>query len=222
MNITFTPCPDGRPLYFIDLEVNSQILEELKQENWVSITPTHMDDLYTKRHRLDGNITGQHVIDVSQFTRSSEFKKTLLDLVWKDIMFQHKWGPRLNYDKINNITITEFGFNKDLPGFSTDLHLENRCQIAFGMIYFMTEDAKDRSTFFYRTANKNDPIRIPTGMGKGWLAINTHEGWHEGWNQSNEDRYSASLNFTFDMFHEGHVKSDDPTIKYIRGESDQI
>jgi hypothetical protein len=222
MNIKFIPDPFGKPLYYIKLDVDESILEELKQESWVSITPTHMDDFYTKRHRIDGYLKGQEVVKVAEYLRSAEFKQILLDLVWKDMMFQHKWGPRLHYDKINDITITEFGFDKDSPGFSTDLHLENRCQIAFGKIFFMTEDREDSSSYFYSSEHRDDPTRVPTGMGLGWLCINTHWGWHEGWNKSNQDRYSSSFNFTFDMFHTGYVRKDDPTIKYIRGESDTI
>ena len=222
MKVTFTPDPNGLPLYLVDLEVGDQLLDELKQENWVSITPTHNDDAYTKRNRIDGAIKGKQVIEVSQFMRSPEFKKLVLDTVWKNKMFQHKWGPRLNYKKLNKATITEFGFNKDQPGWCTDLHLENRCQIAYGMMYFIPQDSEERSTYFYSTKNRDNPWRFPTGMGKGWLLINTDEGWHEGWNRGTEEKYTASFNFTFDIFHEGRVKADDATIKYIRGESDQI
>jgi len=224
MNITFTLDPNNRSIYYINLEVSPEILEELKQENWVPITPTHLDEYYTKRHRLDDGygIKGLLVRKVYTFMRSSEFKKTMLDLIWKDMTFQHKWGPRLNYEKINNCTIVEFGFDKDCPGFSTDLHLENRCQIAFGKIFFVPEDAENKSSYFYRTINRDDPLRVPVGMGLGWLCVNTHEGWHEGYNASEEDRYSSSINFTFDIFNNGHVKSDDATIKYIRGEAASI
>lgn len=222
MNIKFTPDPSGRPLYFIDFDIDEKILEELKQENWKSITPTHLDDLYTKRQYIDGDAKGKLVNEVCQYMWSPEFKKTLLDLVWKDFMFQNKWGPRLNYEKLDDITIAEFQIHKDKPGFSTDFHLENRSQIAFGMIFFMHGDDPDRSTYFYQTENRDSPMQMPSGMGKGWLCVNTHWGWHEGWNKTTEDRYSASINFTFDMFTSGAVTPDDPTIKYIRRESDTI
>jgi hypothetical protein len=221
MNIKFTPVEQGHCLYYIDMEVDPSMLSELKNQNWVSITPTHLDEYYTKRQRIDGNLNGSIVNSMSTYMHS-EFKKVIINLIWKDIMFQHKWGPRLNYDKLDKITKSEFGFNKDLPGFSTDFHLENRSQIAFGMIYFMEQDIPECSTYFYTSESKNNPIRIPTGMGKGWLCVNTHWGWHEGWNNSNNDRYSSSLNFCLDMFNDGPVTENDATIKYIRGESGTI
>lgn len=222
MNIKFSPAPDGKPLYLIDLDIDRKIIEELKDENWVPITPTHLDDYYTKRNRIDGSLKGSIVNELSKYIHSNKFKKIILDLVWKDIIFQHKWGPRLNYEKIDNITKTEFSYSKDIPGFSTDFHLENRSQIAFGMIYFMEHDDPKCSTYFYQNELREHEFRIPTGLGKGWLCINTHWGWHEGWNKSDNDRFSSSLNLCFDMFNSGVVQPNDATLQYIRGESTQI
>jgi hypothetical protein len=221
-NVTFTKDPEGRPIYYINLEIDNTILEELKEENWVPITATHLDDMYTKRHRINGSPKGKLVASVMNYFLSPEFKETMVDLVWKDKMFQHKWGPRLSIEKIKKMTTVEYGYDMDVPGFSTDLHVENRCQIAFGKIFFTEEDNENISSYFYETKFRESGLRMPTGMGIGWLCINSENGWHEGWNKGTEKRYSSSLNFAFDIFNDGHVTADDATIKYTRGESEEI
>jgi hypothetical protein len=58
------------------------------------------------------------------------------------------------------------------------------------MCYFIDGNDPDQGTVFYSDQQKNDPLEMTTGFGKGWMAANTHDSWHMGWNRSQQDRYS--------------------------------
>lgn len=181
-----------------------KILESLSEEIWEPESVGLMKGYrqYAKRYTINGSkrqnsISSNPILkDITDYLRSDIFKNYVIDKLY-ETDFRKWWG--LDKETMKNITSSWGAFVKDSPNTRVALHLDNRTLVATGMIYFIQDHQKNQQTTFYKTENKDDPLEIPTGLGKGWIAANSYNSWHEGINFSTVDRYSAligiSLNF---------------------------
>lgn len=93
-------------------------------------------------------------------------------------------------------------FTRDFPGFENGIHLDNRMLFATGMIYLTSEHSDSWSSCFYNSCERDNPVIIPSGFGQGWIHANNHDTWHDGWNRSDQTRYSILIALTLKFEHQ--------------------
>jgi hypothetical protein len=179
-----------------------QVLQELENEEWVPhgmVAPVgHNPWPGTRFKCMRPKWENQALVYISRYYGSDAFKRRIID--W---MYEHyqsidvTWG--LTADEMFNKSRTHIEFTKDLPGFVNDIHCDYRQLIATGMVYFSESDNPDLSTYFYETQDRVNPIRMPTNFGDGWWHMNYHNTWHEGWNRTDQVRYSGLLGLTINV-----------------------
>jgi hypothetical protein len=120
---------------------------------------------------------------------SDEFKKHLIDLIFSWEQFHYNWTD-ITKERLFNITKIHAQFKKNLPNHEGTIHQESRNTICAGMIYFIPYEDENQSTVFYVNNDFMSPVYPPTGMGKGWIAMNIWSHTHQGRNLSMDDRYT--------------------------------
>jgi hypothetical protein len=158
------------------------LTEELHNQNWRPQT-----DYFTNRYCSTG--VGTNIQLCLEFFRSDTIKQLIIDTLYADNKFVNAW-KMTSAEQMFKSTDAFANLFLDKPGFKTDMHLDARSIVATGMCYFIEQDDADQSTFFYTFSEKNSALRIPTGMGKGWMIANMHSTWHRGHNISDQNRYS--------------------------------
>lgn len=179
-----------------------QIIHELESEEWVPhgmVAPVgHNPWPGTRFKCLQPKWENQALTHISNYFNSDVFKRRMIN--W---MYEHyqsidvTWG--MSAEEMFNKSLTHIEFTKDLPGFVNDIHCDYRRLIATGMIYFSEVDNPDLSTYFYDTKDRVNPIRMSTNFGDGWWHMNYHNTWHEGWNRTDQVRYSGLLGLTINV-----------------------
>jgi hypothetical protein len=177
----------------LDLDVDySRLIEILEKESWVPDRGAYGQGDFVSRYYLEWDKISDPVLkDLQDWSCSDSFRRCIIDRLYSEPAFAGHWS--IDPDTMFRITASSGRFLKDLPGFGAGVHLDNRLQVAAGMIYFINGDDADQSTVFYIDQNKNSPLRIHTGHGQGWIAANMHDSWHDGWNRSDQTRYSMIL-----------------------------
>ena len=163
------------------------LIELLKAETWPPDQIGYGQSNLQYRHRLPNPVNpilDQILSDVS----GAEFKQVIIDQLYKESVFSGMWG--ISPEKMSKITTVYSGFVCDRPGHMIRIHTDDRMHVTQGMIYFVNGDDPDQATTFYTTPNSDNPLRITTGYGLGFMAANTNDGWHSGHNLSDQDRYS--------------------------------
>ena len=176
-------------IYTLKLDLpasHDQIVTELAQEDWQPDEAGYAQNSFPTRYRLR-TVTQPTLKQIEQYVEHGSFKRDIIDLLWTT-NFPALWG--VDADRMDRMTFIYGIFTKDCPGYSIRPHTDDRMHVLQGMIYFIPTDDPDQSTTFYTTFEGDNPMRIPTGPGAGYIAANTNNSWHTGKNSSIKDRYS--------------------------------
>ena len=177
-------------VYSIKLELpytNAEIVNELKVENWEEDIAGYGQNSFPTRFRIR-QVQSNILREIEQYVEHGKFKHHIIDQLYQYPGFAAMWG--VDPAKMDQQTFIYGVFTKDLPGYFIRPHTDDRMHVVQGMIYFIPIDDPDQSTTFYTTFGGDNPMRIPTGPGAGYVAANTNNGWHAGKNASTQDRYS--------------------------------
>jgi hypothetical protein len=210
-------------IYTLNLETElsaNDFRQELDAENWqveqyknvngrdggrrFTINGSGRYDSKSSLDLLRGSILKQlfsHVL-------SEEFKLQWLSEMVKNPAFCKLWGSSSVQD-IANYTILQANYVLDKPGARISMHLDNRLLLSTGMIYLnQSSDATkpNQATVFYTDRDRSNPITITPAFASGWAAANTHNSWHEGFNKSEEKRYSLLLGMSINVAQIGERK----------------
>lgn len=175
---------------------------ELENEIWIDPTSTNKlgTDLWdSQRYNcMRPKIKHRCLTELFNYFRSDELKTKFINFLYQvspTLKTDWDWYPE---DMFKGTSIHGH-FVRDNPGFVNVLHTDYRRLVATGMIYWNQDDNEDVSTWFYSGIHRTDPLRAPTGFGKGWIHSNGNHTYHEGWNRTNKYRYSTLLGLTLDM-----------------------
>lgn len=202
-NITF----ELEPLNYKVIGVNfsnghtqEEIVNELKQEDWIPYgAETKIDhDLWQgyryKVHRPKSPMLQQ----IIRYFLQNSTKRKVVDMLYKTKPeFTSQWG--MHPDMMMNNSVLHAEFSKDRPGFENGVHCDYRLLIATGLVYFTTHDSIDHCTMFYDDPQRSNPYQVPSDFGQGWIHANDWNTWHDGWNRTDEDRYSMLLGLTVEL-----------------------
>jgi len=204
ITLTFAPSPQLR---VFRLQVNlpyrtEDVIAELENENWVPPVETSMwpEHKWTAvRFKVCPPSAHSKILwQISNFFSSDELKRQIVNY-----LFEHIPGFDVEYmmnaDQMCNKTIFHGEFTKDMPGFVNVMHTDYRLLVATGMVYFSTIDNPDISSYFYTSAQRDNPFRMSTEFGGGWFHANGNDTYHEGWNRTDQVRYSCLLGLTLNV-----------------------
>lgn len=197
----------GHQLFFLDLTLPytiQQVIEAMQQENWKKFSETNTCDLdiWPQRYKLLKAKT-QVLKHVQAYINQDSTK-------WKVIqaLYSHSPNVRIIYgmtpEQMYDNTVLHGEFSLDKPGFECGRHIDFRLLAATGGIYFNEGDNADAATHFYRTVDGPTWTRAETGFGKGWMQLNDIDVWHDGWNRTDQDRYSMLIALTIQTKHPLH------------------
>jgi hypothetical protein len=147
-----------------------------------------------RRGALEPNIENPVLSSIVKQAMSEDFKLQIIQQLYASNTFGRLWGMRP--ELMISLSRSWASFVKDYPGTTVKLHLDNRSLIATGMIYFVEGDNPEMSTTFYTDDKRSNPQRIKTGMCQGWLAANTHDSWHEGYNTIIGNEADAKIRYS--------------------------
>jgi hypothetical protein len=166
---------------------NETILKALQKETWLPDQSGYAQDSFPTRYRLINPVDPQ-LIAIQARIDHGDFKNQIISTLYQEQLFPGYWG--LSQERMMDQTFIYGVYTLDKPGYSIRIHTDDRLHVVQGMIYFIPTDDPDQSTTFYTTFEGDNPMRIPTGPGSGYVAANTNNSWHTGKNSSTQDRYS--------------------------------
>ena len=176
----------------VDLPIGyTEMVDLLRAETWPPDLIGYGQSNLAARYRLNNPVNSvlKQILDT---VSNLDFKKSIIAKLYSEVGnesdFPGLWG--ITPEKMADITFTYAGYVKDQPGHMIRVHTDDRMHVVQGMIYFIDGDNPDQATTFYTTPNSDNPLRIATGYGLGFMAANTNDGWHSGHNLSDQDRYS--------------------------------
>ena len=188
----------------------NDLIAELDQEDWrpygaeTAVKHDAWTGLRYKLHRPKG----QRLLEIQHFFQKDSTRDYVIDCLYRDKeILQINWQMYPWRMSMNSILHAEF--TRDLPGFHNGLHCDMRRLIGTGMIYLVDRDDPDLASCFYANPQREDPVMIPTGYGAGWFHSNDWNTWHDGWNRTQQVRYSILLGLTLKLEHQPQA-SDNP------------
>lgn len=192
-----------------------EIISELEQEDW---RPYGMDtavkhDIWTGKRFKVNRPKSSLLQKIVNFTLQDTTREYIVDKLYEhDPGFEVNWQMRPWRMKMNTIFHGEF--TKDLPGFENGVHCDMRRLVATGMTYFADKDDERIASCFYDHPERHNPHRVETGFGKGWIHANAWNTWHDGWNRSDQVRYSMLTGLTLRLEHQpsGDDNQDKPVL----------
>lgn len=204
IKIHFSPSAQTRVGY-LRLELpfeHAELLAEFENENWINPATTNKigEDLWGEQRAkcMRPKQENKNLMSLFEYFRSNELKRTFIDFLYQAspmLKNDWEWTPEDMFAS----TDLHGHFVKDYPGFVNVLHTDYRRLVGTAMIYFNDRDNPDSSSWFYNSIHRDNPMRMPTGFGVGWIHSNGNDTWHEGWNRTDQMRYSALLGLTLDM-----------------------
>ena len=187
-----------------------ELLSDLEQEDWRPYgqeTAVKHDAWPGTRYKVH-RPKSPRLQAISQFFARDATRDYLIQCLYRDKpILQINWQMYPWRMSMNSILHAEF--TKDLPGFHNGLHCDMRRLIGTGMIYLVDRNDEDLASCFYANPMREDPRMIPTGWGLGWVHSNDWDTWHDGWNRTQEVRYSILLGLTLKLEHQPDA-SDNP------------
>jgi len=179
-----------------------ELLSEFENEEWLNprvITKIEIDRWDSTRVKcMSPKPENLKLCELAHFFRSEELKYKFVHWLYdtdESMYWEWDWGP----DEMCRHTRLHGEFSKDSPGFVNDLHTDYRLLVATGLVYWAKEDNPDLSTVFYDDLNRSNPVRMTTNFATGWFHANSNNTWHEGWNRTNQMRYSTLLGLTLNV-----------------------
>lgn len=125
-----------------------------------------------------------------------------------DFNISETWPTGLFTERIERSRNGYFDIWKDTPAVKQGIHLDNNFIMATVIInikdngegsgtkYYLEKDIPHHPKYGFDIHAQVKPIyEAPYKMGTGTLHINTREMWHQGWNNSKEDRCVMVNNF---------------------------
>jgi hypothetical protein len=132
------------------------------------------------------------------FFRTDQLKKQLIGWLYENVTnFNTEY--MMTQQELNDCCSLHGELVKDTPGFVNILHTDYRRLAATGMIYLTEHDDPNVSTVFYDSRERVNPVRMTTNFGDGWWHANGNDTYHEGWNRTNQFRYSFLLGLTLNI-----------------------
>ena len=180
-----------------------EVIAELEKENWNPYgaeTAVKHDAWLGKRFKLHRpkspilqKITNFFALDSTRdYVIECLYRdKPILGINWQ----MYPWRMSMN-------TILHAEFSKDLPGFENGVHCDMRRLVGTGLIYLTDGDNPNLSSAFYDHPDRHNPSRVKTGYGTGWIHSNDWNTWHDGWNRTDQTRYSILLGLTLKLEHQ--------------------
>jgi hypothetical protein len=172
-----------------------EIINELEQEEW---RPFGMDtsvehNVWTGKRYKVIHPRSRRLLAVKHYLQDQ------MEYVVQSL-YQHKHSLHTTWQMYpwrlaQNVTM-HAEFTRDLPGFENGIHLDNRMLFATGMIYLTDEHRDEWSSCFYDNYQQHNPVIIPSGFGQGWVHANDYDTWHDGWNRTDQVRYSILFALT--------------------------
>jgi len=193
---------------YSDLKVSwpwtrDQLIHELDQESWnpYGAETAVKHDAWTgkrfKLHRPQSKI----LQEIQSFFSKDSVRDYVIECLYRDKpILQINW--QMYPWRMSQNTILHAEFSKDMPGFENGVHCDMRRLVGTGLIYFTDGDNPNLSSAFYDHPDRHNPHRVETGYCKGWIHSNDWNSWHEGWNRTNETRYSILLALTLKLEHQ--------------------
>lgn len=186
--------------FHIDLPYShTELVEELEKENWIphgEIGEVGNNPWPGTRYKVlwpdQGN---KKLTELWNYCCSDKLKQTFIDWMYqyiRNISVDWDWRPENMFKSCH----LHGEFTKDMPGFVNDIHTDYRKLVATGMIYLTDKDNPDLSTYFCDDLQRTNQFRINTNFGDGWWHANGNDTWHEGWNKTDQVRYSILLALT--------------------------
>lgn len=180
----------------------ADLLSELEQEDWVNpsvINNLGNDNWGGVRFKcMQPKPEHHNMLQLHDFFQSDELKRRLVNWMYEtdpSMTWDWEWTP----DQMCTHTKLHGEFSKDMPGFVNVMHTDYRKLVATGMVYFSCTDDDRLSTVFYDTQDRDNAVRMTTNFGDGWWHSNGNNTWHEGWNKTDQVRYSALLGLTLNI-----------------------
>jgi hypothetical protein len=184
-------------LYSVRLDIGPlDIKSEIDRLDW-SKADRMEEGRYNIRHARIHEFDVPLLEQILTYLKSTDIKDLMLDTLYADPKFHAEW--KISRDRMDACTITSVQIVQDYPGFQAPLHVDNRGDVASGMIYLTEIDDERTSTFFYEDQHRNSPIRIPSEFCTGWFSANMATTWHEGFNKSNVKRHSIHYRLRLDI-----------------------
>lgn len=186
------------------------LIAELEKEEWYPYgaeTAVQHDAWTGKRYKCH-RPRSQILQQISNFFAKDSTRDYVIECLYRDkpimqINWQmYPWRMSMN-------TILHAEFTKDLPGFENGVHCDMRRLVATGVIYLTDGDNPDLASEFYDHPDRHNPCRVTTGYGLGWVHSNDWNTWHDGWNRTDQTRYSILLGLTLKLEHQPQA-SDNP------------
>jgi hypothetical protein len=189
--------------FHIDLPYTYQdLLSEFENEEWVNprLFNNHETDNWGNfRFKcMNPKSENRKLRELKDFFSSEELKYKFVHWLYdtdESMKWEWDWDP----DEICRHTWLHGEFSKDTPGFENVIHTDFRKLLATGLVYWAKEDDPDLSTVFYDDLNRSNPVRMTTNFADGWFHSNGNNTWHEGWNRTNQMRYSTLLGLTLNI-----------------------
>jgi hypothetical protein len=180
-----------------------QVIAELEQEQW---RPYGMEtgvahDIWTgkryKLHRPQGQILQQ----IMQYFAQESTRRYVVECLYRDKPNMAVNWQLYPWRMIQN-TMLHAEFTKDLPGFENGIHCDMRRLVGTGMIYLCEGNNPNLASAFYSHPDRWSENIVETGYGLGWIHSNDWDTWHDGWNRTDQVRYSILLGLTLRIEHQ--------------------
>lgn len=180
-----------------------ELIAELEQQEWrpYGMETAVKHDVWTgKRYKVHMPTTPR-LQQIQQFFREDSTRDYLIECLYRDKpILQVNWQMYPWRMSVNTELHAEF--TKDLPGFENGLHCDMRRLVATGVIYLCDGNDENLASCFYDTPMRDNPQIVETGYGMGWVHSNDFNTWHDGWNRTEQTRYSILLGLTLKLEHQ--------------------
>jgi hypothetical protein len=171
-----------------------QVMSELTALDWENSTKC----VQPLRYEMRTMPVSPALNAIEEYVRGPEFKSQMLDVLYEGRI---DWYWSMSREEMDQVTVTGGLFVKDLPGFQCPRHVDTRSLVSTGMLMFNDVDIPEQHTFFTREKKSTDRYwESNSEFGRGWLNAVNHNTWHEGYNNSNVDRYAYLFHLSLKLF----------------------
>lgn len=200
---------------FSQLKVNfpwplETLIAELEKETWqpYGMETSVEHNVWTGKRFKCHRPQSQILQSIVNYWARDDVRQQVVESLYKEKeMFQVNW--QMYPWRMAQNTVLHAEFTKDLPGFENGIHCDMRRLVGTGMIYLVDRDDPNLASGFYDHPNRENEHIVTTGYGMGWFHSNDWNTWHDGWNRTDQVRYSILLGLTLKLEHQPQA-SDNP------------